>query len=223
MKTPDEIRDRLRELHEEGDRLKVGNEDGLCHNEQHNHSCRGWLTAVQSLMCLILGNSSHPYRSNIDLICSNRKGYYILTQVGEITAILERLIFDLDNDLLFSIEDRVRATVFEEFLEEAKRYVKAKKLREASIFGAAVFEDTLRSLSRACGIEEEGVRSDKLISDLANKGVLSPVKAKRARASADVRNKAMHAQWDDIDIGDVNTLISLTEELISRLDENRTS
>ena len=77
----------------------------------------------------------------------------------------------------------------------------------------------LRSLSRKAGVKEERVSTDKLISDLTHKGVLTAVKAKRARASAGIRNSAMHAQWDKIDLNDVNTLISFTEELISQLDE----
>ena len=219
--TPQEkIRSRLRELHESGNRLRVGNEYRQQLNEQHAHDCQGWLAAVQNLLHLFFGNIQHPYRLRIDSICAERRGLMIPTQVGDVTAILEQLNLDLDNDLIFSIENRVRATVFENFLEEASWYAKKKQIREAGVFAAAVFEDTIRSLSRKCGVEEEGVNTDKLISELTNKGVLTAVKAKRARASAGTRNSAMHAHWDDFDLDDVKSLISFTEELISRLDEN---
>ena len=220
MTTQDKIRIRLRELRKRGNQLRVGNQAGQRISERHAHECQGWLAAVQSLLHLFFGNIQHPYRLRIDSICAEHRGLMIHTQVGDVTAILEQFDLDLDNDLIFSIESRVRATVFEDFLEEARRYARAKHVREAGVFAAAVFEDTLRSLSRKCGVEEEGVRTDKLISELTNKGVLTTVKAKRARASADTRNKAMHAHWKEIDLNDVNTLISFTEELISRLDDN---
>lgn len=222
MNTQEKIRNKLQELYENGTRLKIGIGPGshVRRDEEHSHDCLGWLTAVQNLLHLIFGNTQHPYKSRIDSICAERRGRTIPTQVGEVTAILRKFISDLDNDLIFSIESRVRATVFEDFLEEARWYAKAKRICEAGVFAGAVFEDTLRSLSRKCGVKEAGVSTDKLISDLTHKGVLTDVKAKRARASAGIRNKAMHAQWEDIDLNDVNTLISFTEELISLLDDN---
>ena len=221
MNTQEKIRNKLHDLYEDGSRLKTGSGSawGSSDDVEHSHECVGWLTAVQNLLHLILGNLQHPYRLRVDSICAEMRDQSAF-QVGEVTAILGRLISDLDNDLIFSIESRVRATVFEDFLEEARWYAKAKRICEAGVFAGAVFEDTLRSLSRKCGVKEAGVSTDKLISDLTHKGVLTDVKAKRARASAGIRNKAMHAQWDDIDLNDVNTLISFTEELISILDDN---
>ena len=222
MKTQEKIRNKLQDLYEDGTCLKIGigYRSRTCRDEEHSHECVGWLTAVQNLVHLIFGNIQHPYRLRIDSICAEKRSIIIPTHVGEVTAILERLISDFDNKVIFSIESRVRAAVFEDFLEQARRYAKKKQIREAGIFAAAVFEDTLRSLSRKCGVEEEGVSTDKLISDLTNKGVLTAVKAKRARASAGTRNSAMHAHWDDFDLDDVKSLISFTEELISLLDEN---
>ena len=221
MNTQEKIRNKLQELYEDGTRLKngSGSEWGSRGDKEHSHECAGWITAVQNLLHLILGNPQHPYRLRVDSICAEMR-HLSPFQVGAVTAILGRLNSDLDNDLIFSVESRVRATVFEDFLQEARRYAKTKQVREAGVFAAAVFEDALRSLSRKGGVKEERVRTDKLISDLTHKGVLTDVKAKRARASAGIRNKAMHAQWDDIDLNDVNTLISFTEELISLLDDN---
>ena len=214
MKAQEKICNRLRGLREEGNDLRneVDYEDFV-------YDCQAWLVAVKSILHLLFGNTSHPYRSEIESVCDDDFNLSIEVRIGQVNAILEHLISDLENDRIFSIEDQTRAVVFEEFLEQAKTYIKSDKRREAGVLSAAVFEDTIRSLARKHDICEEGVKTDKLISDLANQDVLSSVKAKRARASADVRNNALHAQWGDIDIGDVNTLISFTEELISLLDE----
>ena len=216
MKHRNNIRNRLSELHETGNNLKLGDGFGA-DPEDFDEECQAWLVAVRSILSLLFGNTSHPYRSEIESIC--RQDNDLIDRVGYVNAILKQLISDLDSDLIFSIEDQTRAAVFDDFLEQAKDYLKSGNHRESGVFAGAVFEDTLRSLSRKCGVEEEGASTDKLISDLTNKGVLTAVKAKRARASAGTRNRAMHAHWNEIDLNDVNTLIYFTEELISILDE----
>jgi hypothetical protein len=39
--------------------------------------------------------------------------------------------------------------------------------------------------------------------------------AKRCRAAAGARNKALHAQWDEITLQDVESVIALTRELLT--------
>ena len=215
MKAQEKIRKRLCDLREDGNELR--NEVDY---ENFSYDCQAWLVAIKSMLHLLFGNASHPYRSEIESVCDDDFNLSIEVRIGQVYAILEHLITDFDNDCIFSIEDQTRAIVFEDFLEQAKTYIKSNKHREAAVLSAAVFEDAIRSLARKHDICEEEVKTDKLISDMTNKGVLSSVKAKRARAAAGVRNNAMHAQWDDFDVGDVNTLISFTENLISLLDEN---
>jgi hypothetical protein len=57
---------------------------------------------------------------------------------------------------------------------------------------------------------------DTLITELAKRDlpVLPSLKAKRARAAAGLRTSAVHARWDEIDLGDVAPVIELTKELI---------
>ena len=58
------------------------------------------------------------------------------------------------------------------------------------------------------------MKLDALISELSSNGILTAVKANRARAAADVRTKATHAQWDEFELDDVRAAISLTREHI---------
>lgn len=218
MKTQDKIRKRLRDLREAGNRIRLDNEFAV-DPEDCDEKCQAWLVAVQSTLHSLFGNIDHPYRSNIVSISDQDEDLELLVRVGKVSAILEHLISDLEDDLIFSIESRTRATVFEEFLEESKSYVESQHHREAGVLAAMVFEDALRSLARKHGISCENIRTDEVISQMTKEGVLSTVKAKRARTSAGVRNKALHAQWEEIDLGDVKTLIVFTEELISRIDE----
>lgn len=131
--------------------------------------------------------------------------------------ILRSLLHDVDSGLLASIEDQTKASVFDDFLDHAKEYAKQKLSKEAGVIAGVVFEDTLRSICRARGIAEKDKKLDSLIDELVKAGVLSQVKAKRAKVAAHVRTKATHAQWDEFDLGDVNTTIDFTEELILKI------
>ena len=55
-----------------------------------------------------------------------------------------------------------------------------------------------------------------IINTLVKRNVLSGVKAKRAKASADVRTQATHAKWDEFELSDVKATIDFTRELIQR-------
>ena len=90
------------------------------------------------------------------------------------------------------------------------------KHASALVLGSAVFEDALRKLALKHGLETAGRSIESLIDDLQKAGVLTPVKAKRMKASAGLRNSALHAQWDALDIRDVGEQIATTRELIDQ-------
>jgi hypothetical protein len=72
----------------------------------------------------------------------------------------------------------------------------------------------VRRTCRKLKLEEKDRNLDTLISALVNRGVLTQLKAKRARVAADVRTKATHAQWDEFSASDVAEAIGFTRELI---------
>jgi len=214
MELEERIRARFYELLETGDRMKHGNEHGQVHNEEHRQHCIGWLAAAQNIVHLVVANPANPYRSSVDKICSQDRGWCAQQSVGEVVVVLRSLLKDIDSGLLASVEDQTRAAVFDDFLDHAKQYAKNKQHREAGVIAGVVFEDTLRTLCRNEKIPEKGQKLDRLIDALVKTGVLTQVKAKRARVAAHVRTKATHAQWDEFEIEDVNTTIAFTEELI---------
>ncbi|NTU49999.1 MAG: hypothetical protein HGA87_03765 [Desulfobulbaceae bacterium] len=165
-------------------------------------------------MHLVIENAANPYKTSIDKACAKDRGYAAQEGVGEVTVILESLLHDIEAGLLASIEDQTRASVFDDFLDHAKEYAKEKRPQEAGVIAGVVFEDTLRTICRSAGIEEKGKKLDLLIDTLVKEGVLTQVKAKRAKVAAHVRTKATHAQWNEYELEDVNTAIGFTEELI---------
>ena len=163
---------------------------------------------------LLISQPSSPYRAKADRIAGAERGYLLHHAVGELADVLAGLLRDADAGLIVSIADQIRAEVFDDFLDHAEHYVQLERKNEAGVIAGVVFEDSIRGMCCKRAIVKKGVKLDALISALANAGTLSPVKAKRARAAADVRTKATHAQWDEFELSDVQAAIVFTRELI---------
>jgi len=214
MEIEEKVREKFKELINTGDQLKHGSESRQVKSEGHLQECIAWLASAQNIVHLVVSNPDNPYRMSVDKICNTNRGYVVHKSVGEISVILKSLLKDIDMGLLSSIEVQTRASVFDDFLDHAKEYVKHKLKNEAGVIAGVVFEDTLRNICRNTSIEEKGKNLDLLIDELVKAGTLTQIKAKRAKVAAHVRTKATHAQWGEFEIEDVNTTIEFTEELI---------
>ena len=73
----------------------------------------------------------------------------------------------------------------------------------------------MRRICRVLGVPENGVALDTLISELTKQDFLTALKAKRARAAAELRTSAAHARLEKIQLSDVNPVIELTRELMA--------
>ena len=71
-----------------------------------------------------------------------------------------------------------------------------------------------KKISQKNELTEKGKSLEIIIDELTKKNIFTPVKAKRIKGYAAIRNKALHAQWDDFDIRDVGELTKGTRELI---------
>ena len=78
----------------------------------------------------------------------------------------------------------------------------------------AVLEDTVKRIARKNDIESKGKSLEPLINEIIKAGIFTPVKGKRIKGFSGVRNRALHAEWDDFDIKDVGELISGVRELL---------
>ncbi|MEW5980809.1 MAG: hypothetical protein AB1806_00395 [Acidobacteriota bacterium] len=213
------VRQRIAQLLAESGRLAVGDQYGQCTDQHQQAACSAWLTAAQNTVHFVCPSPEAPYRQKADRIATADHAFEVNHAVGELAAVLQALAADADAGLLASVADRARAETLDDFLDHADAYLEASRKNEAGVIAGVVFEDVLRRACRKAGLIEKDRKLDGLISELASRGDLSAVKAKRARAAADVRTKATHAQWDEFEVEDVRAAIDLTRELIiSRLD-----
>jgi hypothetical protein len=215
----DDLRVRIAQLIQESSTLSRGNKNGQCVDERQQQLCSAWLTAAHNAVYRACPDPKTPYRQKADKVALGNHGYVIHAAVGELAAVLQNLLTDADAGLLASVADRARAETFDDFLDHAEAYAKENRKNESGAIAGVVFEDTLRRICAKLGIAEKGAKLDALISELAARGELTAVRAKRARAAADVRTKATHAQWSEFEVSDVQATISFTRELIaSKLD-----
>jgi|SRR3972149_7773649 len=134
--------------------------------------------------------------------------------VQKLIGLLKSIKEEIERGLLRKAEYLFVATTFDDFLDHASTYHKGGKKMESSVLASAVFEDAIRKIATKNELSETGKSLETLIDDLTKKSVFTPVKAKRIKGYSAIRNKALHAQWDEFDIRDVGELINGARELI---------
>jgi hypothetical protein len=208
------VRTRINALIHESHSLSQGNEYDQCVDPHQLASCSGWLTAAQNAVHVVIGTPDAPYRKKVDRVAEADHGYGAHRAVREVSLVLLNLLRDADAGMLSAVADQARAETFDDFLDHASHYLKNARKQEGGVIAGVVFEDGVRRICRKLHIPEKGLKLDALISELASRGEITGVKAKRARAAADVRTKATHAQWDEFELEDVRATIEFARELI---------
>lgn len=176
---------------------------------------QAWMTSVANLVVLTSPPGSY-FRDELERITSNKNlgGGAPWALVQKMQGLLAALKDEAVHGLLRRLEDVVVATAFDDFLDHAEAFHKSNKAREAGVLAAIVLEDTIKRIAQKNGVSASGLTLEPLVDALAKVGVFTPVKAKRVKAYAGVRNPALHAEWDKFDIRDAGELISGTRELI---------
>jgi hypothetical protein len=216
MPVEETIRSRINTLIEEARQLSVGTPKyNQCRSETHRQDCEGWLTTALNLLSLVCPDPNSSYRARYQEFINRGGGSVANRHVGEVGAVLGRPLKDLDDGFLTSIADRARGEVLDDLLDQGELYLKKERKDGSGIIVGVVFEDSIRRVCRKRGIVERDKNLDQLISALSSAGVLTPTKAKRARAAGDVRTKATHAQWGEFDLKDVKASIDFTREFIA--------
>jgi hypothetical protein len=215
MAIEQKIRDRILALVQDGDRLAIGDDNDQALNRAQVNACIGWIGAANHILALVCSSPTHPYREVAERTTENSLGFNANRGVGELTALLKQVLVDVDHGLLSSVANQARAETFDDLLEHAAEYHKIKRLDGSAILATAVFEDTLRRICRANSIPDKDTKTDTLITALDQGGFITSVVAKRCRAAAGARNKALHAQWAEITLPDVEMVIALTRELLT--------
>ena len=174
-----------------------------------------WLSSVSNLIHNVAGPDSY-FCKECDRLMTGEGAKHSISSlvVQKMFGLLNAAKQEWDHGLLAGIEYIIAGTTFDNFLDHAAKYHRENNKNEASVLASAVLEDTVKKIAQKNGIETSGKTLDPLVDELVKANVFTPVKGKRVKAYAGVRNHALHADWDKFDISDVGQLIEGTRQLI---------
>jgi uncharacterized protein YutE (UPF0331/DUF86 family) len=178
-------------------------------------AAQGWMASAANAIQQVTSPGSF-YRQELDRLMANDELRSGIPEhiIAKVLGVLESVHSEAQAGMLQRLEDQVAATAFDDFLDHASDYHKSGKLREAAVLASAVLEDAVKRVGAKNQAKTAAVSLDPLIDDLTSRGVFTAVKAKRLKSYAGVRNHALHAEWDKLDLKDVGAMISGVRELL---------
>ena len=127
---------------------------------------------------------------------------------------LRTLLADIDSGFLVTLERRFVGEITGDFLSLAKLTFSDKQTGVAAVLASAAIEDAFKRLALANGLDVRDKDMPEVIGALSGKGLLSGAQLPVAKSYVQLRNKAMHAQFDKIDAAEVGSLIAFTEQFL---------
>lgn len=174
-----------------------------------------WLSSAVNLIQMISPKQSYHFNE-----CNNIMQHEHLSQ--GIPIIVYQRMYGLlasaneewKRGILKGIQYIVAAETFDDFLDHASDYHKSNKKIESSILASSVLEDTIKKIALKNNIPSKGISLEPLIESIIYADIFTSVKGKRVKAYSGIRNKALHAEWDEFDIRDIGEMIKGIRELI---------
>jgi uncharacterized protein YutE (UPF0331/DUF86 family) len=178
-------------------------------------SAQSWMTSAANAIQQVSPPGSF-FREELERLMANEqlKGGIPEAIAEKVLGVLQSVHLEAQAGLLVKLEDQVVATTFDDFLDHAAEYHRAGKIKEAAVLSSAVLEDTIKRIANKNGVEPKSLSLEPLIDELAKRAVFTPVKTKRIKSFAGVRNHALHAEWDKLDLKDVGAQIAGVRELL---------
>jgi len=124
---------------------------------------------------------------------------------------------ELDGDLLGNLQKRVASDVLIDFIRLARHVIEEQReggKDVAAVLVAAAYEDAIRRMGVAHTKLAEGEDLAAVIDALKKAGTLVPPQLSVALGYLNFRNRALHAQWKDIDLTTVRSALAFVEELL---------
>lgn len=185
--------------------------------QQGNQLLQGTLTVFSA----VYGPESHQVKILLEGTKSMndpRSGHMVVQEnIWSIHGSLQNLKAELDAGFTGSLQKRIAGDVLTNFIQLARVVLddtgeKAKNV--AAVLAAAAYEDTIRRMGATfAGVIGRDDLPD-VIEALKHKGVLKPPQLGIALGYLNFRNRALHANWDQIDRASVSSALGFVEELL---------
>ena len=181
-------------------------------------SLQAWIASTANLLRLCATPDSYFLQEATRIVEDKQlSGGVPHHTVQKLLGLLQSLAEEMKHGLMRKAEYIFVASTFDDFLDHASQFHGSGKKIESAVLASTVFEDAVRRLATKLAVEQAGRSLESVIDGLSKSGAVTPVKAKRWKSYAGVRNSALHAQWDTFDIRDVGEMIKGTHEIIEAL------
>lgn len=144
-----------------------------------------------------------------------RNAGYDTSYLPALTGTLIALRRAVEADLLVRLERRVRANVYDDFLEQAGELLAAGYHVAAMVLVGGVLEDHLCKLCTSRGLVCKGSGSLAKYNDLLREKLYDQPVWRRIQSIADVRNNAAHGKGATVKAEDVDDAQRFTGRLLS--------
>ena len=127
---------------------------------------------------------------------------------------LRTLKSGLTEGRIVNLEVKVRGEVYGDLVASARRALDEGQEKAAAVLACAALEDSLKQWAKNENQNVDGKRMPEVINALKSVGAIRDYEGKELQAFSKVRDKAFHAEWEAIDIKQVNLILLYIEDLL---------
>jgi len=178
---------------------------------------RAFYTAAFAAVKRIAGADSEYYHSipKVDRLAPLAKPGYDSPAIHSPLGALKALRDAVDDDLLVSLESRLRGNIHDDFLVQAKELLDAGYHVAAMVLVGGVLEDHLHKMATSRSLSWPGNGSISKYNDLLSNAVYPQAIWRRIQSIADVRNEAAHGNGTNVNPDDVTDALSFTHRCLA--------
>jgi len=201
---------RFKELMAQSDALPINQRDGnnWCPALEWNK----WGTSCQNLIRAVFTENS-PHYNNFAKALAQCNGHE--DGIHALQGVFHSAKEDYEGGYVFNIELLISGEIFGDFLILAKQSLSEGHKNVAAVLASAALEDALKRFAIANGLTVDNNPSmQEVINLLKSKRLVSGVQKKLLDTMPQIRNQAMHADWENLTLPDVNSVISLAEQFL---------
>ena len=144
----------------------------------------------------------------------NRGTFYCQSLKLTLKGILQTVKYEIDNDIISSIENQARGEVFGDFIHLSKDLLAEGYKDAAAVLACGALEDSLKKFANRKGLDVDDKDLSAVIHSLKAKGLIKGTQSGVVQSYVQLRNKAFHAQFEKIEVPEVASLISFVEQFL---------
>lgn len=167
----------------------------------------------------LIYNDDHEFVNQIKsardtFLRGNRGRFFCENLKLTLKGILQTVKFEIDNEILSSIENQARGEVFGDFITLSKSLLSEGYKDAAAVLACGALEDSLKKFANRKGLAVEDKDISAVINSLKAQGFIKGAQSGIVQSYVQLRNKAFHAQFDKIETPEVASLISFVEQFL---------